>query len=269
MQLFRFFRKHKPAVPPPSYPQLTEVVSVTSELDEALTQINSSLRCVPEEVVMQLATPIAIVSYGNRFVQVYIEAGKNTYLHEFWHNGVYVAQGYFDVLAPVAQAINYWLKADIDVDDLIHEYPFITPYDNSDEAAAVKEVEKRWSAYCSDGQVPELQAFLRLAAEDEVVSKLSPYTSLYTLCFSRCTEYPFDNICMPFVIPKAYENYAHPLDKRKVAPMGAQPDEGEVFVVTINRYQYVGEGNAATALQLVKSLLPPGIRPIRRKYDDL
>ncbi|GGH73092.1 hypothetical protein GCM10011379_34220 [Filimonas zeae] len=207
---------------------------------------------------------MAIASYGNRFVQVYMKRERRLYLFEFWQNGLCLAEGYISHLVPVAQTIDLWLSSECSPDDLVDQFPFIAPYDNSTFKEAAKQVEKRWDFYCSDGEFPELQTFFHLAAQDEVLSQLCPYTSLYTLRFSRCAEFPFDSEGMPDVTPKAYENYAFSLEKSKAQAITLPPDEGEIFVVIINRTQYVGEGNATTALQLVKSLLPPGIKPIRK-----
>lgn len=102
---------------------------------------------------------------------------------------------------------------------------------------------------------------------DGVLNKLFPFTSLYTLCFSRCTGYPYDTDDLPNVTPKQFENFAPIKGVKSITVQDRNKLETQ-FVVTKNKSEYLGEGNAAEALKIVKENLPENIQPARKGTAD-
>lgn len=79
-------------------------------------------------------------------------------------------------------------------------------------------------------------------------AKLFPYTSLWTLCFSRCTGYPFTKDT-PTVTPIA--------DKQQ-------------YLVRASDGMELGAGSASEALKMVLEHLPKDIGPaVRGTSEDL
>jgi hypothetical protein len=98
------------------------------------------------------------------------------------------------------------------------------------------------------------------------LSKLFPFTSLYTLCFSKCTGYPYDTENLPNVTPKLFENFA-PIKGREFKQQDTSQSERQ-FVVTMNKNKYLGSGNAEDALKIVKENLPDNVKPARKGTAD-
>lgn len=113
----------------------------------------------------------------------------------------------------------------------------------------------------------ELNDFVKLAIKDEVLNKLFPFTSLYTLCFSKCTSYPYDTDDLPNVTPKQFENFA-PVQEEKGIEVQDRNKLEPQFVVTKNKSEYLGEGNAEEALRIVKANLPDNLQPARKGTTD-
>jgi hypothetical protein len=73
---------------------------------------------------------------------------------------------------------------------LAEKYSFVQPNEKAIAFDENKEVEYIWNCLLLDDSLG-LSEFIKLASKDEILSKLFPFTSLYTLCFSRCTGYPY------------------------------------------------------------------------------
>jgi hypothetical protein len=69
------------------------------------------------------------------------------------------------------------------------------------------------------------------------------------------------------VTPKLFENFPPFQEKKNNAEQGIKKLETQ-FVVTKNRTEYLGEGNAEEALQIVKANLPDNIQPARKGTAD-
>lgn len=130
-------------------------------------------------------------------------------------------------------------------------------FDENDEVAY------SWNFLLAEEDLLGLKPFIKLASEDALLSKLFPFTSLYTLRFSRCTAYPFDTEGLPMVTPKQFEHFA-PKHNKKTNMENDNPGPGPIFVVMRNSDEYLGEGNAAEALKIVKDHLPDPIAPARK-----
>src|SRR5262249_37534363 len=95
------------------------------------------------------------------------------------------------------------------------------------------------------GQLPMLTPLVEKAMAVPALRRLFPFTSLYSLCFSRCTGYPFSGDC-PSAAPAG--------DIRRGA---ADPR----FRVTDAKGGLLGEGTAAEAVEWLVQHLPPNCGP--------
>lgn len=197
----------------------------------------------------------ARIEKGSKFSQVCLAADEKLYLPDFWRNGVCLAHARTDDILDLAKVIDFWLNHDISTGELAEKFGFVQPNENAKAFDENKEVEYTWNLILQDESRADLRDFIRLAIRDEVLNKLFPFTSLHTLCFSRCTGYPYDTHDLPDITPKKLENNSQLANS--------------VFVVKKNRNEYIGEGSAAEALKIVKAHLPANIQPAIKGTADV
>ena len=146
------------------------------------------------------------------------------------------------------KSIDNWLRVDRTTVEFAKEFEFIKPNEEAIYFDNDKAVEHEWNKYFIDESKKELKAFITIAKEDEIVGRLFPFTSLTTLCFSRCIGYPYL------------------ADTPKVIPL---IDQKDIYEVRSNYNSYLGIGNAEQVLKIVKENLPRGIRPaVKGTADD-
>lgn len=113
-----------------------------------------------------------------------------------------------------------------------------------------KKTETVWRFFVEESESYGLKEFVDLASKDEILNKLFPFKSHYTLQFSRCTDFPYDTKDLPNVTLIEHVFYASlknlPEHLRNSHDF-ANPDP-KVYVVTKNNREYIGEGNANEAL---------------------
>lgn len=82
-----------------------------------------------------------------------------------------------------------------------------------------------------------LKEFIDLASKDDLLNKLFPFTSLYTLCFSKCTGFPFDTNDLPNVTPIEYIHFALPKNTSEYAKIRQRTSisNTKIYVVTKNK----------------------------------
>jgi len=113
-------------------------------------------------------------------------------------------------------------------------------------------IRARWNgliAAANQGVPPdkELGPFLKAAISDPVVAQLFPFTSMFWLMFSRCTQYPYSTHGLPYVRPESTDLYEVHRDN-----------------------DLLGSGDALQALELVRRALPNDIgRAIHGNAKDL
>lgn len=103
----------------------------------------------------------------------------------------------------------------------------------------------------------DLIPLVEKAMETPALRQLFPYASHVWLCFSRCTGYPFSGDC------------PHVCSSRWIPTMEARPsneqreDLGPVKAYTVAdaKGKFLGEGDAAEAIELVVRNLPPNCGP--------
>jgi len=243
------------------YPELEKSGGLSKALDIAFAKAGSSLRVSADNDLGKIPFAYARVEKGNKFSQVYIATESQLYLPDFWRDGVCLAHAKTGNILDLVNVIDFWLNQDVSTSELAESFRFVEPSDKAKAFDENKEVEYTWNHLLQDESRAELHAFVKLAINDEVLNKLFPFTSLYTLCLSRCTGYPFDADDLPSVTPKLYENFAMQKSNETSNHESTPQDVDTLFVVTKNKDEYIGEGNALKALKIVRDNLPDNIKP--------
>jgi hypothetical protein len=249
------------------YPEIEKAGSLSNALNIEFAKINSPLKVAIENNIDKLPFDYARVENKNKFSQVYIGAEKKLYLPDFWRDGVCLAHGQTENILELATVLDFWLNQDITTNVLAEKFKFVKPNDNAKAFDENNEVEFAWNYILQSDSKTGLHEFVKLAIKDEFLSKLFPFTSLYTLCFSKCTGYPFDSDNLPNITPKQFENFAPIINEYIITEYDNNKLEQQ-FVVTKNTNEYLGEGNAKQALKIVKNNLPDNIRPAKKGTAD-
>jgi hypothetical protein len=249
------------------YPELKKVGGLENAIDIEFKRLNSPLRVKKNLKLDKVPFTFALIENGQKFSQVYIGAEEKIYLSDFWKNGVCLAQGQTKSISDLANTLDFWLRNDISIREFTSKFFFVTPNDKAFAFDENNEVEYTWELILQDHSRVELIDFVKLAIKDDVINKLFPFTSLYTLCFSRCTGYPYDTENLPNVTPKQFENFAG-IEEEKIIPLPNVNKFETQFIVTKNRNEYLGEGNAEEAIRIVKENLPANIQKARKGTAD-
>ena len=216
-------------------------------IDLAFKKIGSALR-VEKDDPKFFPGAFARILNDNKFSQVYVAEGKTIYLPDFWRNGVCLAHGATENIELLAECINFWLTNNIRTNQLAEKFPFVKPKKDAVIFDDGKEVAYKWQSILNDQYSKEIKSFVELAIKDPILSRLFPYTSLMTLCFSRCTGYPFTH------------------DTPTVTPI-YQTDK---YLVRTCDTKEIGSGSASEALQMVLDNLPGDIKPaVKGTSEDL
>lgn len=249
------------------YPELEKVGGLQNAIDIEFKKLYSTLRVSQDSELDKIPLTFARIENGHKFSQVYIGADEKIYLPDFWKEGVCLANGQTKDISELAKVLEFWLCNDISTKELADKFSFIVPNHKAFAFDQNKEVEYTWNLILKDQSSTELNAFLKLAINDDILNKLFPFTSLYTLCFSRCTGYPYDTDDLPNVTPKQFENFAPTTEVKSIKKQDRNRFEVQ-FVVTKNGNEYLGEGNAEETLKIVKANLPDNVQPARKGTAD-
>lgn len=264
-RLLKFFKPKTPVQT--MYPELEKVGGLQNAIDIEFEKLNSNLRVTRDSDLDKIPLTFALIKNEQKFSQVYIGAEEKLYLPDFWKEGVCLAHGQTDNISKLAQVLDFWLCNDITTKELADKFNFVVPNDKAFAFDGNNEVEYTWNLILQDQSRAELYDFLKIAIKDDVLNKLFPFTSLYTLCFSRCTGYPYDTDDLPNVTPKQFENFAPVEREKSIAIQNRNKSEAQ-FLVTKNKSEYLGEGNAEEAIRIVKANLPDNILPARKGTAD-
>lgn len=266
--LDKFFRIFKSKTPIQTmYPELEKVGGLHNAIDIEFEKLNSTLRVSQDSEFSKMPLTYARIENGQKFSQIYIGAEEKIYLPDFWKEGVCLAHGQAKNISDLAQSLDFWLCNDITTKQLADKFSFVSQSDKAFAFDNNNEVEYTWNSILQDQNRAEINDFVKLAIKDNVLNKLFPFTSLYTLCFSRCTGYPYDTDNLPNVTPKLFENFA-PIQGNKSSKVQDINKLETQFVVTKNKSEYLGEGNTEEALKIVKANLPDNVQPARKGTAD-
>lgn len=173
------------------YPEVHASGSLQSAMQSALAAIDSPL--VAEASAEFFPGSFARIKRGPRFSQTYIAALERLFMPDFWSHGVQFATGQTPDLAATASAIHDWLTiGNLTTAELALRYPWITPSEKAAVFESGNAVEWTWTHMLESTNRSEATLVaIRRAYQEPALRCLFPYTSMFSLCFSRCTGYPY------------------------------------------------------------------------------
>lgn len=245
LQMLNFFKK---IFSKNLYPELEKVGGLANALNIELSRTDPYLKAISGNGNITYPPSYTEVRYLNKVCHIHIAKLEKLYLPSFWRDGVCLAQGSTDNIASLAEVIHYWLSENVQTSKLAEKYRFIQPSANAIAFDENREIEYTWDKLLNDGSFIHLRSYIELAIKDDIVNKLFPFTSMYSLCLSRCTGYPYDMENLPVVSPLLNSNSA----------------SEQLFRVVKPGTGIIGDGNAHQALKMVKDSLPHNIEPARK-----
>lgn len=233
-------------VKPDLYPDVVAAGSLSTALAQALAHLGSPLQ--PESLINFLV--FARVERGSRFCQMYIAAHERLFIFDFWSKGVGYGNGSTSNLHDAAQAIHFWIIEQPDLARMQDRFNFFTADAQGLAHEAGEAVEYQWErlkkswARSAESHPDALSPLplIEAAMQQPELRQLFPFTSLYSLHFSRTTGYPFTNDC-PYAIPIANGRFR--------AFHAARSGDGEV----------IGEGDVYETTTMLVANLPSNCGP--------
>jgi len=191
------------------------------------------------------------VEKNRRFSQVYVAAEVRLFLYDFWDRGVMLANASTPDFLQVARSIHEWVQEKANTSQLREAFPFVTLEPIAASFEKDMEVEWKWESLeatiRTQQHKTDLLPLVVAARRKKEVRQLFPFTSLVSLCLSRCTGYPFSGDC-PYAVPTKEGQY-------------------QVFDAS---GKVIGRGDAESAVQLLIDHLPPNCGPATKgTADDL
>jgi hypothetical protein len=173
------------------------------------------------EALAEVPTDLAIDSTGSawaairrnpRSIQVsrsieVLEGGQSDFLLDFWMQGVEYGRGNVAEFEDVVASIVAFLTERAPIRTMTSRFTWFEPLSSgvAHERGAAEFVSEMWSALerritGQDLLEPlraslNLAAIVREAAKSPELRQLRPFTSHFSLCFSRTTGYPFSRDC--------------------------------------------------------------------------
>lgn len=176
---------------------------------------------------------------------------------DFWADDVEIGWGTGKDLTPVAETVVAWLTQGLSAADMEDRFPLFVAAGGTREFETGDLVEyawaklDRWAARDWSRMTPLIEA----AKRRPELRQLLPFTSHESLCFSRCTGYPYTNDVA----------HAVPLEDGQYRALGP----GYVMQEKTYRdhryreaeYDVLGEGDAEHVIGLIVAALPPDCGP--------
>lgn len=229
------------------YPDLATAGGLSNALGKALTDSGSPLLPgAPELPFIQYAR----VERGSRFCQMYIGAHERLFVFDFWTEGVTYGNGSCNSLNDAAQAIHFWIIEEPNIAKMQERFSFFMPDEKAMAHEAGQAVEYQWESLLKRWAMSEEPdtfsplSLIEAASKHPELRQLFPFTSLYSLHFSRTTGYPFTNDC-PFAIPLGNDRF-------RALLISHQPGNAETVI---------GEGDADEVAAMLVANLPPNCGP--------
>lgn len=232
------------------YPDILAAGDLSKALAKAFADLGSPLQSTTTSVKF---IPFARAEGGSRFCQMYIAAHERLFIFDFWSKGVGYGNGSTVNLHDAAQAIHFWIIEQPNLARMQGRFGFFTADEKGLAHEAGRAIEYQWErlskswASSPEGK-PDAMSPLPLieaAMQQPELRQLFPFTSLYSLHFSRTTGYPFTNDC-PYAVPLGNNRF------RVYQPHGKDfTAEGEI----------VGEGDANEAIAMLVANLPLNCGP--------
>lgn len=191
----------------------------------------------------------AVVSNNTRFCQIHKAAKERLFLTDFWENGVLLANVHTQSTDVLLRAIIAWCHSTVnplefsEISKEIELNENLEPYVKGPLAY----VRFKWENLVKlADQYPnpygKLKPVIEKAMNTSELGSLLPYTSMWLLCFSQCTGYPFIGGC-PQICPA---------------------ENSEFKTLYFGRTSTVlGQGTAEHAVAIAIQHLPPNCGPAR------
>lgn len=229
------------------YPDVAAAGTLSNALDRALADLGSELRVAGELPFLVYAR----VARGSRQCQMYIAAHERLFIFDFWTKGVTYGEGSCGSLEDAAHAIHYWIVDEPNIADMQRRFGFFVPAEEGMAHEAGRAVDYQWEKLTHSWSSTEEKTsdamsplpLIRAASRHRELRQLFPFTSLYSLRFSRTTGWPFTNDC-PFAIPIG--------DGRFRAYVATDREEAS---------NVLGEGDADEVAAILVANLPPNCGP--------
>lgn len=187
------------------YPDVVGAGGLPAALGNALADLSSPLRVSTVENFI----PHARVESGSRFSQMHMAARERLFIFDFWSKGVVYGSGSCVSLMEAARAIHFWIQEEPDIVEMQKRFSLFSPSEKGRANEAGRAVEYQWKSLLKmwtemergmpdDALSP--RPLIEAARERPELRQLFPFTSMFRLCFSRTTGYPFTCDC-PFAEP--------------------------------------------------------------------
>ena len=230
------------------YPDVAAAGSLSNALALAFAELGSPLQPVSHEInFLQYAR----AESGSRFSQMYIAAHERLFMFDFWSRGVAYGQGSTSSLNDAAEAIHFWIVDQPRLAQMQNRFSFFTAHEQALAHETGRAVEYQWERLrknwsgSDDAMSPLL--LIEAAMQRPELRQLFPFTSLYSLHFSRTTGYPFTFDC-PYAVPIGNARFRAYI---RTPGMTDPESMGEL----------IGEGDADEVIAILVSHLPPDCGP--------
>jgi hypothetical protein len=151
-----------------------------------------------------LGSPLRVshgtVKHDGRLCGIWVAAVTGTFGCDFWHRGVQHGSGWSASIDEVARAIDGFVRQRAQLVALHAAHGWIELREAAKFTDAAALVDAAWGRYLACAPTDPLPsgplaALFAAASRRPRLRGLLPYTSLYTLCFSRTTGYPYTRDC--------------------------------------------------------------------------
>jgi hypothetical protein len=174
------------------YPDVEQVGSLAKLLRAELPVIGSELNVCGFDQSIGGSRYWARVSHGVQGTDVKVAMHDRCFMAALWRCGVRFGSVATLDSAELVRLLDAWFVDEVSSEQLASmsdavsidaDVPFY-------EAGPEEFVRYRWVQLSDSNDFPRLQPLIDVASQS-VLNRLLPYTSMDTLCFSRCTGYPF------------------------------------------------------------------------------
>ena len=232
------------------YPDLVQSGGLSAALQRLFKQSSADVDVAKELGRDKVSPGWAFIRRGSRKSQVSSAQFVRSFCVDFWNLGMQYGRGSTDDLAEVARAIVMFLLQEGSTARMKSDFSWFEVVGDGSlvhEKPAASYVTRHWQALenwlTSEECPPEKRQLLLLvseAAKRPQLRQLLPFTSMYRLCFSRTTGFPWVQVdCI------------------------AWPTTNRLFRITsINGSRVLlGEGDAVEAADTLVANLPPNCGP--------
>ena len=183
-------------LPPHLYPDVVHAGSLAELFRRLLADSGTPIRCTP------CGTGHARISCGPRTAEITLAVRERSFQVTFWSAGAAMLIGSTPEPQLLARAAAEWLVRRPTTAELAQAFPFARPDADAEAYENGTITERRWREYLAAAPVPQLAPLIEAASREPMLRRLFPFTSMWTLSFSRCTGFPYTTDC-PAVTPVA------------------------------------------------------------------